>query len=55
VRAVFVAGGIGVAPLFGLAEAIIAQTGRAPEVILASQGQIAFCCVRKSSRRWAAR
>lgn len=43
-RAVLVAGGIGVAPMVGLAEAIMAANGRAPEVILAARTEQQLLC-----------
>lgn len=46
-RTVLVAGGIGVAPLLGLAEAIIAKTGRAPEVILAARTERFLLCEKE--------
>lgn len=49
-RAVLVAGGIGVAPLLGLAEAIIAKTGRAPEVILAARTERLLLCEKEFSQ-----
>lgn len=49
-RHVLVAGGIGVAPLIGLAEALTAQVGRAPEVILAARTERYLLCEKEFSQ-----
>jgi dihydroorotate dehydrogenase electron transfer subunit len=46
-RHILVGGGIGVAPLPGLAEAIIRQTGYAPEVVLAARTEDQLVCVKE--------
>ncbi len=46
-RRILVGGGIGVAPLPGLAEAIVAQTGTAPEVLLAARTEDFLLCEKE--------
>ncbi|MCK5862627.1 MAG: dihydroorotate dehydrogenase electron transfer subunit [Candidatus Hydrogenedentes bacterium] len=50
VRSILVAGGIGIAPLIGLAEAIIARGARAPEVILAARTECLLLCEKELSQ-----
>ena len=49
-RSILVAGGIGVAPMLGLAEAIRVKTGRAPEVILAARTERYLLCETEFSQ-----
>ncbi len=46
-RYILVAGGIGVAPLPGLAEALIEQTGSAPEILLAARTDNFLLCEKE--------
>ncbi|HDP34372.1 MAG TPA: dihydroorotate dehydrogenase electron transfer subunit [Candidatus Hydrogenedentes bacterium] len=49
-RCILVAGGVGVAPMPGLAEAIMLQTGRVPEVILAARTERFLLCENEFSQ-----
>ncbi len=50
VRAILVGGGIGVAPLPGLAETLVARTGLAPEVVLAARTEAHLLCEQELSQ-----